>query len=108
MKSINLNAYKAMCSEMFNSVGQAIGIHVLILVIERAQWQTKQKFEEAALICLSEEGISLDELDKIDPDKAVLVAHDFIMGIVSTLSRLVGKQLAQQLTEQLQISGRNE
>ncbi|HBF40121.1 MAG TPA: hypothetical protein DDW50_22795, partial [Firmicutes bacterium] len=94
--------------EMFTSVGQAIGIHVLLLVMEHALWQTKQKYEEANLIRFSEESVSLEELGKIDRDKADLIAHEFVMAIVSTLSRLVGKQLAQQLTEQLQIGRRKE
>jgi hypothetical protein len=103
MNSVKLNAYKVMCAEMFKAVGQAIGIHVLLLVIEHSLWQTKQKYEEAALIRFSEEGISMDNLDNIDSEKADLVAHDFIMEIVTTLGRLIGKQLAQQLTAQLQI-----
>jgi hypothetical protein len=108
MDSMKLNSYKVMCTEMFMSVGQAIGIHVLLLVIEHSLWQTKQKYEEAALIRFSEEGISLDALDTIDSEKANLVAHDFMMAIVATLGRLVGKQLAQQLTEQLQDGGKEE
>jgi malonyl CoA-acyl carrier protein transacylase len=105
---MKLSVYQGMCTEMFASVGQAIGIHVLLLVIEHALWQTKQKYEEASLITFSEEGVSLCELENIDTEKADLIAHDFVMAIVFTLSRLVGKQLAQQLTEQLQISGRNQ
>jgi hypothetical protein len=108
MDSMNLHAYKVMCAEMFMSVGQAIGIHILLLVIEHSIWQTKQKYEEAALIQFSEEGISLDVLDTIDSEKAKLVAHDFMMAIVATLGRLVGKQLAQQLTMQLNGGGKEE
>jgi hypothetical protein len=108
MNSLKLNAYKMMCTEMFTSVGQAIGIHVLLLVIEHALWQTKQKYEEASLIQFSEEGVSLDALDTIDSETANLVAHDFMMAIVATLGRLVGKQLAQQLTAQLQDEGKEE
>jgi len=90
-----------MISETFNSVGQAIGIHVMLLVIEHAQWKTRQKYEAAELIRYSEEGIFLDRLEELDPVKAKLIAHEFVMSIVATLGRLVGKQLALQLTEQL-------
>ncbi len=98
----NLVTYKNMAGEMFDSVGQAIGIHVMLLVIEHAHWKTKQKYEEAELIHFSEEGITLDGLDQLDPARAKIVAHEFVMFVVATLGRLVGKQLARQLTEQLQ------
>lgn len=91
-----------MVGEMFTSVGQAIGIHVMLLVIEHAHWKTRQKYEEAELIHFSEEGITLDGLDQLEPARAKIVAYEFIMLVVATLGRLVGKQLALQLTEQLQ------
>ncbi len=91
-----------MVGEMFTSVGQAIGIHVLLLVIEHAHWKIKQKYDEAELIQFSEEGINLDRLDELEPARAKIVAYEFVMLVVATLGRLVGKQLACQLTEQLQ------
>jgi hypothetical protein len=99
---VNLTAHKNMVGEMFESVGQAVGIHVLLLVIEHAHWKIKQKYDEADLIHFSEEGVNLDRLDELEPARANMVAHEFIMLVVATLGRLVGKQLARQLTEQLQ------
>lgn len=98
---MNLHSYKNMIGEMFDSVGKAIGIHVLLLVIEHAHWKTKQNYEEAELIHFSEKGVVLDGLDELEPARAKLVAHEFVMSVVATLSRLVGKQLAGQLTDQL-------
>lgn len=98
----DLTTYKNMVGEMFDSVGKAIGIHVMLLVIEHAHWKIKQKYEEAELIHFSEEGIFLDGLDELEPARAKSVAHEFVMFVVTTLGRLVGKQLARQLTEQLQ------
>ncbi|MTI79735.1 MAG: hypothetical protein FH758_02460 [Firmicutes bacterium] len=103
MNKGSLNSYKLMIADTFETTSQAIGIHVMLLVVERALWDTKHKYEEAHLIEFSEEGISLDGLDTLDPEKAQDIAHHFVMSIISTLGRLVGKQLANQLTEQLKI-----
>ncbi len=102
MFKVKLDMYKEMVRETFSSVGQAIGTHVMLLVVEHALWKARQKYEEAALIEFSEEGVSFDRLDKLDPDRSVQVVHEFVMSIVATLGRLVGIQLARQLTEQLQ------
>lgn len=102
----HLATYKNMIKDTFDSVGQAIGIHVMLLVVERALWSTKHKYEEADLIEFSEEGISLERLSQLDPEQAEQIAHEFTMSIVSTLGRLVGKQLARQLTEQLDLNHR--
>lgn len=96
-----MGTYRDMVKEIFESVGQAIGIHIMLLVVEHALWKTKQKYEEAALISFSEESICLEKLDDLEPEKAKLILKEFIMAIVSTLSRLVGIQLADKLTEQL-------
>lgn len=96
-----LGTYKTMAGETFHSVGKAIGIHVMLLVIEHALYKTKHKYEEAELISFSEEGIDMDRLDGLEIDRARLVAHEFTMSIVTTLGRLVGKQMAKQLTDQL-------
>ncbi|MEG6523179.1 hypothetical protein [Desulfotomaculum sp. 1211_IL3151] len=49
-----LDTYKSMLKDTFQSVSQAIEIHVMLLVIERALWVTKHKYEEASLITFSE------------------------------------------------------
>lgn len=102
MNKEDLGTYKTMMPEMFQSVSQAIGIHVMLLVLEHALWKTKYKYEEADFIQFSEEGICLEKLDALEPEKAQAVVFEFVMAIIATLGRLVGIQLAQQLTEQLQ------
>lgn len=94
--------YQRISEELFLSVGQSIGIHVLLLIIEHAVWQTKQKNPDAALITYTETGISFDELaGNLDPVRAGQAAHELTMAIIATLGRLVGIQIANQLTQQL-------
>lgn len=99
----NLSTYEKMIPEMFQSVSQAIGVHVVLLVLEHALWKTKYKYEEASLIHFSEEGISLDELKTVEPERSQAIMFEFVMAIIATLGHLVGAQLAHQLTEQLHI-----
>jgi len=97
-----MNNYKRMVTEMFNSVGQSIGIHVMLLVLEHALWKTGQKYAEASLIKFSEAGVSLDGLDGLEPEKAAAIGNAFIMAIIDTLGRLVGIQLAKQIATQFE------
>ncbi|MHB1126347.1 MAG: hypothetical protein ACYC2T_05235 [Bacillota bacterium] len=97
----SLNNYRNMLNETFDSVSRAIGVHVLLLVTEHALWKTKHKYEEASLIVFSEEGINIENLNELDSEKAQQIARELVMAIISTLGRLVGMQLAHQLTESL-------
>jgi hypothetical protein len=98
-----LDIYDEMVKEIVTSVGQAVGTHVLLLVIERSLWLTKHKYEEASRITYSEEGVSLQPLEEVEPERARLIAHTLVVTIVATLGRLIGKQLAQRMLEQLKL-----
>ena len=97
-----MNNFTELTTEMLSSVEKAIGIHVTVIIAEHALWRIKEKYEEASLITISEDGIVIDKLNTLDPERAKLIIQEFIKSFVTTLSRLVGKQLAQQLTVQLQ------
>ena len=95
-----LDTYNGLLSEVFDSVSNAVGVHVLVIVLEHARWTTKHTYEEADLIQFSEDRVSLDALSAVDRARAEAIARDFMMAVVATLGRLVGKQLAVQLTNQ--------
>lgn len=101
----DLNTYDAVLKEMFQSVGRSVGVHVLLLIVERALWVVQHEYEEAALITYSEEGVSLNGLASLDQDRADQIAHHLVVNIVDTLGRLVGKQLAERMLEALNRSG---
>ncbi len=52
-------------------------------------------------ISFSEDGINLDGLTGLDAAKIDQILNDFVLSIIETLSRLVGIQIAQKLTEGL-------
>lgn len=97
-----MNLHKKIIDNLFISVGQVVGTHVFVIVLEHALWKTQLKYEEAAMIEISEDGVSVQELFEIEQDRAVLVGNEFVINIVFTLGNLVGKQLAKKLTEDLQ------
>ncbi len=94
---------KKMIDDLFLSVGQTVGIQVFVIIFERALWKTELMYEEAELIHVSEDGVELQELTRIAPDRAVLVLTEFLNNIVNTLVQLIGKQVVKQLTEGLGI-----
>ncbi|MFZ5944473.1 MAG: hypothetical protein ACOYVD_10205 [Bacillota bacterium] len=97
-----MGTFKAIIDEIFHSIERALGVHVTLLLVERAVWKVREKYEEANLIRYSEEGINLEQLKDLEPSKANLITQEFITAFVATLSRLVGKQLASELTKQLE------
>jgi hypothetical protein len=98
---VDFNFRKKMIDDLFVSVGQTVGIQVFVIIFERALWKTELKYDEAALIKVSDDGVELQELSKIEPDRAVLVLTEFLNNIVNTLVQLIGKQVVKQLTEEL-------
>ncbi len=101
MDMTTLDTYKSLLQRALTSVSQAVGTHVMLIVFQHALWSTRLTYEEAGLIGLSEDGVSFDELDRIDPERAKLVIDEFVSAIIVTLSRLVGQRLADQLTTKL-------
>ncbi|MDW7650306.1 MAG: hypothetical protein SCK29_08895 [Bacillota bacterium] len=100
--------YRDMINETFESVSDSIGIHVMLIVVEHALWNTKNKYEEAACIQFSEEGINFDAMAELEEEKVRAIAHELAMTIIATLGRLVGKQLARQLMNDLQLTNAEE
>jgi hypothetical protein len=104
----NVEGYKTIINETFNSVSQSIGIHVLLIVVEHALCSTRYKYEEAGLIEFSEQGINLNGLEQLDDAKIILITQDFVLSMVSSLGRLVGKQIAHQLLQEFKLNSKED
>jgi len=96
-----MEKYKAIINDTFNSLSQSIGMHVMLIVVEHALWSTRLKYDEAGLIDFSEQGINLSGLEELDETEALLIVHDLVLSMIDTLGRLVGKQIANQLLQEL-------
>lgn len=97
----NLKLYKDTINNIFNSVKESVGTIVLLIILEHAQWKTKLKYQEASLIEYNEEGICIKELEKLHPEKAEIIIHEFISCIIFSLGRLIGLELASKITKDL-------
>lgn len=98
---MDFDSRKRKIDDLFESIGQTVGIQVFVIIFERALWKTELKYEEADLIRVSEDGVELQELFKIEPDRAVLVLTELLTNVATTLVQLIGKQMVKQLTEGL-------
>lgn len=103
MQPVDVETYQEMIGSIYRTVGGAIGVHVMMLVVERSIWLIRLSQPAADLITFDEEGISLEALNQAYPEEAAGVASELILALVSTLGRLVGEQIAKQLTDQLQL-----
>lgn len=101
MATEGLDSLKKMVSQTFDRVSQAVGVHVMVLVAEHAQWKIKHSHAQASLIAISEDGISLEQLDELEETKAADIIREFLLEVTSTLGRLVGVQIANQITQEL-------
>ncbi len=106
-ESIVLDTYKKLLPEIFGSMSAAIGMQVILIVLEHAKWKTGIKYHDADKIIFSEDGICIDQLYSLDRGCAELIVREFILSINDTLSRLVGIQVAEKLTEKLLIESIN-
>lgn len=103
MHPVDVESYQEMIGTIYRTVGGALGIHVMMLVVERSVWLIRSSHPAATLITFDEEGISLEALNQAHPEEAAGVASELVLALLSTLGRLVGEQIAQQLTDQLQL-----
>jgi hypothetical protein len=105
MKELYMSEIYGKCEKMmpgiFGAISSAVGTHVMLLVLERSLWKTKISYPEADRISFSEDGINLDGLTGLDAAKIDQLLNEFVLSIIETLSRLVGIQIAQKLTEGL-------
>lgn len=101
MDSKSPEKHEEIIQQIINSMIKSLGIHVVTIIFEHALWKTKHKYEEADLISLNDETVHLDLSDKIDPEKAEFVVHEFLLSIIDSLTCLVGKQMAAKLVREL-------
>jgi Mg/Co/Ni transporter MgtE len=85
---------------------RTIGIHTVNVLFERAIWEASQRHPELALIEHTDDGLSFEALEKSyadRPESEVAEAFgDLSSELLLILARLLGKEMAQRLSEELQ------
>ena len=90
-----------MINDLFISIEETVGIQVCVIIIEMALWKTEIKHKEANLIWVFGNGVKLEELFKIEPDRAIHVFAEFLNSVIVLLTPLIGSQAVNQLTKGL-------
>jgi hypothetical protein len=96
-----LTLYDDLAGKTWQKMIDMIGVHAVKVLVQRAAWMTCQKYTEAELITLSDEGLSFSKFKGLDPGVVKEVAEEFISSLVSILTRLVGTDIAATLAREI-------
>ncbi len=97
-----LTLYNDLAGKAWQRMADMIGVHAVLILTQQAVWMTRQKYAEAELITISDEGISFNELNGIDPGVIKMLAEEFIGSLISILTRLLGTDIAARLAREIQ------
>jgi hypothetical protein len=101
--------YDDLAAKAWQRMADMIGVHAVTVLVQRAAWMTRQTHAEAQLIAISDGGVSFDGLSSADPAVVKAVAEEFIVSLVSILTRLLGTDMASRLAREIQdLSDRKE
>ena len=85
-----------------------LGIHTVRILLDRAIWQTAQRHPDLALLRHDDAGLSFEALEQsyaTRPAEEIAAAfNDLISEMLLTLTRLLGGEMAQRLTDELEIT----
>ena len=94
----NLTLYQELLNEVWRRMVGLVGIHTVVVLVQRAVWLTREKYAQAEGIYCDEQGIILKNLANLEPLKFKLIVEEFIGSLVNILTRLVGEDIADKLT----------
>ena len=103
-----LALYEERLVSLWEKLVTTLGIHTVRVLLDRAIWQTAQRHPEIALIH-HDSGLSFDALEKsyaTRPEEEIEAAFtDLVAEMLLILARLLGREMAQRLAEDLAVKG---
>ena len=107
MQSPNrLALYEERLVSLWERLVTTLGIHTVRVLLDRAVWQTAQRHPEIALIHHNA-GFTFDALEKTyatRPEEEIEAAFtDLVAEMLLILARLLGREMAQRLAEDLAV-----
>jgi hypothetical protein len=85
-----------------------LGIHTVHVLLDRAIWQTAQRHPDIALIQHDDSGLSFNTLEEsyaTRPQEEIAAAFDDLCAeMLLILARLLGREIAQRLDEELAVT----
>ena len=96
-----LDLYSSLANRAWQRMVNLVGVHTVMVLVQRAVWLTRQKYVEAEMIGFSEAGISFDELQVVAPEQVRALVEEFISSLMGILTSLVGKEITQKLVQEI-------
>lgn len=96
-----IKVYNDLANQTWQRMVNLVGVHTVIILVQRALWMTQQKYGEASRIELDETGISFNRLETASPDITKTLVEEFFGSLISILTRLVGRDIARKLAEEI-------
>jgi hypothetical protein len=101
-----IDAHTERLIRLWEQMVRTVGIHTVNVLFERAVWEAAQEHPELALIQIDDAGLSFAALRSAyanQPTAEIDAAFsDLATELLLILARLLGKEMAQRLSEELQ------
>ena len=109
MQPLNrLERYEERLVSLWERSVTTLGMHTAHVLLERAIWQTAQRHPDIALIQHDNSGLSFDALEEsyaTRPQEEIAAAFDDLSAeMLRILTRLLGREMAQRLDEDLAVT----
>ncbi len=94
--------YGDLAAKVWDRMVELVGVHTVMVLVQRAVWVTQQKYSDAEFIQFDENGISFNMLkEKIHSDDIKEIVEEFFGSLISILTRLVGEDIAKKLAQEI-------
>jgi len=94
-----IEIYSELFQKTWYKMVSIVGIHTVTVLVQRSLWITRQKYAEAELIRITEEGLSFTNLQQFDAVLVKKMLEDFFAALIEIMVRLVGKEMTEKITE---------
>ncbi|MBI4498690.1 MAG: hypothetical protein HY689_12420 [Chloroflexi bacterium] len=107
-----LAPFEAQLVDLWDRLVRTIGVHTVNVLMERAIWEASRRHPELALIERQDDHLDFVALEKSlagRPESEIATAfNDLYTELLLILARLLGKEMALRLAEELQVKMEQE
>lgn len=95
------DVYDRLMRDVWSRMVKVLGIHTVLVIVQRALWSTRQAYDEAALIVLGDDGVDFTELRSKSPDKALSIMEEFLASLTGIMTRLIGIEMSRKIAQEI-------
>ena len=100
MPNDSFTLYNDLASRVWDQMVNLVGVHATTVLVQRALWLTRNKYEEADSILIRDDGIAFERVSQdIDSTHCKEMAEEFFASLIGILTRLVGMEIVESLNE---------